>query len=470
MSRDIQQLLQECLDGYDAGLTPEQCLSAYPRQRAELEPLFRQALSLRVAYATSPSREFQARARERLLIAAGRDVKAAFSSAPDPRFVENTRRRLLNTAGAETQEALRDVPPPRLPFWANARRRLLETASIGPPRPSRALSAGLRSALSAAVVVLAVAVAGGAFFLSNSPANEPPRSAALVELESIAEQLRNIEARQANGEPVSSILLGDLAERTKGLAEQNAANADPEVVDKLPNLIARQLELAQVTPLDDSVAQAQERLAEADQVTSAVAADLEPTNTSEPPVVAIETSEPTTEPTQEPTATPEFSLPVTVLEPSDLVEGQIAIQLDADETALDLQWLRVTTSTLTFVMPSTWEVVRVEVDNNGLAVLPAPLIRVRTDLGFDQLIPTETAEVLTLVDGQQSTLRSEGADGTVIGPLQLAEIVGPDQDIGPLYHMLTSLQVVEPDATQTPAGGTATPAIPGTPGEGTETP
>ena len=60
----IEQMLQECLDGYEAGLTPEECLSAYPAHRVELEPMLRQALSLRVAYATSPSDEFRHQTRD----------------------------------------------------------------------------------------------------------------------------------------------------------------------------------------------------------------------------------------------------------------------------------------------------------------------------------------------------------------------------------------------------------------------
>ena len=65
----IEELLQECLDGYDAGLTPEECLSAFPGERAELEPLLRQALSLRVAFANSPSEDFRLDARQKLMFA-----------------------------------------------------------------------------------------------------------------------------------------------------------------------------------------------------------------------------------------------------------------------------------------------------------------------------------------------------------------------------------------------------------------
>jgi hypothetical protein len=462
MSRDIQRLLQECLDGYDAGLSPEECLSAYPDARSELEPLLRQALSLRVAYAAAPSQDFRFRAREKLLFAAGRDVKAALSVEPDPQFVDTTRRRLLNTAGAAAQEALRDVPPPRLPFWANARRHLLENASVSPARPSHALAAGVRSALSAAVVVVAVAVAGAAFFLQNSPANEPPRSAALVELDYISDQVATIEQLRANGETVSTTLLDDLAERTSQLAEQyGTSNSDAELIEKLPDLIQRQLELAESSPLDESVAAAQERLAEADQkVASAAVNEPQPTGTSEAAALTSETPEPSVEPSPEPSATPEIGLPeVTLVEPGDLSDNQIAVQLDAGETALGLRWLRVTTSTVTFLMPENWEVTNLEVDEDGLAVLPVPFVIVHTDLGLDLLISTLNGEVNTVLDGQQFTLRSEGADGSVIEPARLAEITAENEKLASLYNMLTSLEVVEagPEDTETPVEVTETP-------------
>src|SRR5262249_24586897 len=152
MSHDLlPDMLQECLAAYDAGVSPKDCLSAYPTHRAELEPLFRQALSLRFSYAASPSEEFRARAKDTLMFAAGpygaqgfagtpdrefaKDARAKFMHAagaqaqealrslpdPDPRYVARTRRRLIYSAGAEAQEALRAVPPPRLPFWWNAR-------------------------------------------------------------------------------------------------------------------------------------------------------------------------------------------------------------------------------------------------------------------------------------------------------------------------------------------------------------
>ena len=104
MSREqIEHLLQECLEGFDAGLSPEECLSAYPHVRAELEPMFRQALSLRFAYAASPSEEFKRRGREALLFHAGRDVAQALSKEPDDDFVMDARQRFLNAAGAHAR-------------------------------------------------------------------------------------------------------------------------------------------------------------------------------------------------------------------------------------------------------------------------------------------------------------------------------------------------------------------------------
>jgi hypothetical protein len=122
------------------------------------------------------------------------------------------------------------------------------------------------------------------------------------------------------------------------------------------------------------------------------------------------------------------------------------VQLDTSEGELGLRWLRVTTSTLTFVMPASWEVTNLEVDDDGLAVLPAPFIIVRTDLGMELLISIADGEVNTVVDGQQFTLRAEGAEGRVTDPASLAAIAGADENVAGLFYMLDSIEVVEPDA------------------------
>src|SRR5690606_19364004 len=110
---------------------------------------------------------------------------------------------------------------------------------------------------------------------------------------------------RANGQPISTTLLDDLAERTSQLAAQYAASGqNSELLDKLPDLIQRQLDLASSTPPDDSVAAAQERLQEADeQVTSAVAADPEASSTPDNSAADEPTAVPSESPTAEPTPT-----------------------------------------------------------------------------------------------------------------------------------------------------------------------
>jgi hypothetical protein len=62
--RDIDNILDECLERMFRGETIEQCLQSYPEQAAELEPLLRTALDIKSATAVSPDAVFRARARE----------------------------------------------------------------------------------------------------------------------------------------------------------------------------------------------------------------------------------------------------------------------------------------------------------------------------------------------------------------------------------------------------------------------
>lgn len=446
MSKDIQQLLQDCLEGYDAGLTPEECLMAYPAARAQLEPLFRQAISLRVAYAASPRPEFKFQAREKLLFAAGRDVTVALSSEPSEEFVTTTRQRLLNRAGATAQEALRDVPPPQLPFWANARRHLLEVAATAPPKPQPSMSIALRSALSAAVVVLAVAIAGAGFFLQDTPANQPSLAA---ELNFLTEQMNTYEQLRASGQPVSASLLDDLAIRTSRLAEQYAAaSPNSDAMEKLPELIQRQQSfLAEEGSLDETLAAAQARLNEADQrlaaANAAETATAEPTNTPDTSVAIAPTTEPTVEPTPEPVATEEIEVPdVAIVTSEELSSRQVVVQFETSETALGLSWLRVTTDSLTFVMPDSWSITNLEEDENGIVVIETDALFIQTDIdGMMLIVSTLNGEVNTAAGGEAYMLRGEGENGTTVTPEELIKITGLADNWASLYNMLVSLKL-----------------------------
>src|SRR3954468_22194544 len=241
MSKKLEDLLQQCLEGYDGGMTPDECLSAFPEQRAELEPLLRQALTLRMSYASAPSERFMARAKESLMFAAGRDVVAAMSVEPSADFKMDARQRLIMAGGAAVQESLRDVPPPRLPFWVNARARMLEAAKNPPaPRPRPVLTGSPALSMSLAGIVAAVAIAGAAFFTTQG--GQP---SAAAEFAAIERQVSTIEQQQRDGVFVSPDLLADITKRTNDLAARlkDGDSSQSFVTLSLQPLIDRQWEV-----------------------------------------------------------------------------------------------------------------------------------------------------------------------------------------------------------------------------------
>src|SRR5262249_33164447 len=136
----------------------------------ELEPMLRQALALRCAFAASPDPAYRERTKEKLLFVAGREAIQAYDATPSEDFVGNARERLLESAGRRSQEALRAIPPPRLPFWANARRRLLAAATEPGPqrRPAPAFGPiGMRPALAGAFAALVLLVSTFTFLNSQ---------------------------------------------------------------------------------------------------------------------------------------------------------------------------------------------------------------------------------------------------------------------------------------------------------------
>jgi hypothetical protein len=169
----------------------------------------------------------------------------------------------------------------------------------------------------------------------------------------------------------------------------------------------------------------------------------------------------TPEPTTAPSATPEIP-PVTIISSADLAPGQVVLQYDASETTLGLRWWRVTTSTLTFVMPESWSLRDVSTDADGLAVLPTEYIFVETNVdGIWLVVSTVTGEVASI--DPSANLRGEGASGKVIDPATLARLFGSDSDWASIYNMLSSVTLVTSEApatatpTATPTSGSAEP-------------
>ena len=421
----IEQLLQECLDGYEAGLTPEECLSAYPGRRGELEPLLRQALSLRIAYATSPSDEFRHQAREQLMFAAGRDVRLALGRQPDPSFTLQERTRFLNVAGATAQEALRDVAPPRLAFWVNARRRLLDTAANTAPAPARRLGGMLRYSLSAAIVAIAIGALAVSSLGGGTPNNSPDAQLAALE-----QEVSSIELRTQQGQPVTAAELGDLADKTS-LITSTIDGQDLERAEKIGGLILRQQEVfAQQAATDElTLAEALQTLLEAQQKLGSVA-------TAAPTVAPVAVIDTTDEPTVADTTVPPALTPTPA---PALAQGEVRVVATADDT-YGLAWQQIGTTAISFVMPESWRLL-LDSGANGVLIQTSPFLALETD-GEDPIIVliTQQGETIAQVNQVALQLRGSGPDGATIPAETLAGL----GEIGlALHHFVLSINVTD---------------------------
>jgi hypothetical protein len=475
-SKHLEELLQQCIAAFDAGTPPEECLSAFPAQRAELEPLFRQAISLRVAFAASPRQEFRQRTRERVLFMAGRDVTAALSARPDPEFIKDARQRFIRAAGAEAQEALRAVPPPRMPFWANTRRRLLERAeeTQRAPQPSRPVIGlpALRAGLSMAVVALVMAV--GAFVYSMGTENTAtPTNAQFAQLEL---DLANLQAAHEAG-TLKSDDVKQVTERVNLILQQEQPAA---VVEKLPALISKQQQVVQAAAnegiLAPEVAQAQtQQLQEAHEKAElrlAAARAEDPTSTPEPPASPTNTAVATAAATQTPVVT---STPVIVVTPPPADEpvaaGQIRVTASADDTG-NKDWKTVELENMSFNIPDSWKIgggIELDGGDYGFGAIDVPL-NIITDDGSNLLVNLSTGRIdVYPKNGNQFVLRLGGVGEQFIGLDDLkAEAGALVFDLWHINETFAPARALIPTPTPTPSP-TATPTNTATPTP-TETP
>jgi len=465
MSADIERMLQECLAGLDAGLTPDECLSAWPESSAELEPLLRQAMLLRLAYAANPDAAFKQRARENLMFMAGRDARQAFAAAPDPAFVAGARRRLLRAAGASAQETLRSVPPPRLAFWVNARRRLLEAAAAHSPRPAgRSPALAFRSALSAAVVALVFAVAGLAYF-----ASQPRTPSVSAELASIEQQLREVEQQTNTGNPEAVAKLVDLSRRISVVAQ----DVPPPLAPKTNQIIEQSKQLASKVTANpvvepeaaQQVQEVQQQLDQAQRVLAARADAFTPSALAQP-TAAVPTAPPTLAPQS--TATPAPAPSSTpAASPSSLAAAPIATlgpnqarirPLTGDVTA-GLNWVLLETDDFQIAVPANWTIGGLHFDAAGVATLEISRVRIE-DTGVVVLnVDVSTGEIQAIVgDGPALVLRTK----TVLGGKRIdvnTLVSAAPAAAAELNHMLDSVVHVLPTPTPT-ASPSSTPPPP----------
>jgi hypothetical protein len=431
MSKDnLAFLLQRCLEAYEAGLSPEECLSAFPARRRELEPLLRQALSLRLAFASAPSPELQQRARQSLLFAAGRDLTQAFAAEPEEAFRIRTRNKLVYAAGQQAQEALRDVPPPRLAFWINARRRLLEAAGF--PRPTvRPMALAFRSALSAAVVVLALTAAGLAYFISEGGSTSPG-----AELAALEREISEVEERAASGEPVAASEVEELGRRTNQLTEKISANLSAPLQEKLPQLIERQKDVitslaAGSGNLPPDLEEAQQQLNQAESRLLAVLTD---TPTPTPSSTRTSSATPAASPTRTPTPRPS---PTAV----PLEKGEIEVKALPDDTTYNIAWLQVRSATISFVVPAQWVFVnpQLKLGMNGVNARSLRIDGASGGAAIILIVDLESGEINALVDREQILLRGEGPDGATVTVEELIARAG--EAAAELVHISQSVEV-----------------------------
>ncbi len=455
MSRDVDKLLQECLAGLDAGLTAEECLSAWPRQRDQLEPMLRQAVMLRMAFAHAPAEEYRENARERLMFAAGREASQALAAEPDSRFVQRLRHHLLSAAGASAQESLRSVAPPRLAFWVNARRRLLDAAATHslPARPSPAMGLAFRSAMSAAVVVLAIAVAGMAYFSA-----QPAKASVDARLAAIDQQLREIEQQQDAGNQVSAAKIVDLSTSYTATVEKLSAES-PASITKANELIPRLKEAANASDPSTSQQVTQQLNQVEDKVRLLAAGASAPLPPAATPAAPTAVAGSGANPTAAPAATSPTASPATPV-PQPLGANQARLTLLPSDNALGLNWSELRTERFRIVLPSNWTVIGANFDATGLAKVETKFIPLLAPDGTTVTINIQNGEVQAIANGSLLALRDEDGDR-----MNVTDLVAKGGELASVFdHMLESIVHVpltptpSPTSTATPPSPTAAPA------------
>lgn len=491
--RRLEDLLEECLAAYDAGLSPDECLSAFPEQRQRLEPLFRQALAARIAFARSPRPEFKQQARARFLFAAGREVRRAFDAQPDPEFVREGRRRFIAAAGAAAQEALRSVPPPRLAFWMNARRRLLEAAVARQARRPAHQPAFymLRAGLGAAVVAVAISLAGLAYLSGGSG---PPTVSA--EYAALERDWQQFEQQRASGQAPSERLyqqLTNLTRRTNDLLAKldDRSLAQPIEVARVENLVNRQREVVNQELVNQTILagepppelrEAQQQVQQAEQVVAVVRIKIAQIENTAQAQAAADPASPTSapEPTPPATATPAAPTasgspasggpaatatrpPAPTPTPEPLHPDQVIIALAADRT-YGFSWQQIETGTIRFLAPADWLVEGIVV-RNGITTVDGSQLVLRHGEAVTIAINIYTGRTQAIVLGQAMILRGDGHEARTISNEDLLARVGGNYALQLRYftdsiELLTAApEMPTPTSTSTPSPSpTSTPA------------
>jgi hypothetical protein len=291
----------------------------------------------------------------------------------------------------------------------------------------------MRYGLSAAVVVIALAVATLAPFTDNSPKTAD----ALAALE---QQITNLERQ----DQVSASELLVVSRGINAIADTLDDKPALEVARKLEGLTARSEALSLSASNEPELTKAQEELEEAQtklRVFAAAVATAEPTQAAALVAPSGEASvSPTAEPTQKPAPTP------TAI-PAPRTQVKTAISKDK---SYGLEWLEVKIGNTTFLMPSSWRLLNVSGDENGILSIKDSYLGVDTggSPSVMLVIVPATGQVNTVITQTSLPLRYPGVDGVTIAPDDLAratELAGLDEEVVlALHHFVLSVNVTGP--------------------------
>jgi hypothetical protein len=167
---------------------------------------------------------------------------------------------------------------------------------------------------------------------------------------------------------------------------------------------------------------------------------LGPTTPATPRITVTPTAQATEEP--KPTGT---AGPAPTVQPVELEPGQVLVAVDLTDKTFatasnPLPWQRVTTSNITFLIPSDWEINNIQIED-GLATIGSSHFNIETgSTDVTNVVVTQHGEVIALINGQSVELRSE--DGEVVEATKLIDLV-PNRTGLLLHHFLLSIEVDE---------------------------
>jgi hypothetical protein len=217
-----------------------------------------------------------------------------------------------------------------------------------------------------------------------------------------------------------------------------------EVAQKLEGLTARSEALSLSATLAPELTEAQEELEQAQTKLRVFAASVVTPEPTQAAALVAPTEEPSASPTAEATQKPSAT-PTAI--PAPRTEVRTALSKDK---SYGLEWLEVKVGNTTFLMPSSWRLLNVSGDENGVLSLNQTYLGVDTggDPSVILVIVPASGQVNAAPKGTSLPLRSGGADAQIIAPDALAratELAGLDDEaVLALHHFVLSVRVTNP--------------------------